>query len=555
MEQQQSVGDYLFSCLKDEGVTDIFGVPGDYNFSLLDTLEVFEGVSFINSRNELNAGYAADAYARLKGLGALITTFGVGELSACNAIAGAYSEHVGLIHIVGAPKSSIQEKQESVHHTFMNGDFAVFQQTYESLCAYSVEITPKNARLEIKKAIAIAKHERRPVYMKIAIDDVTKTISSRSSTYCKEDSEDPTSLNEALMHIKERLEKAKNPLMLVDMKVNRWGMEKDVLALAEHLQIPVASLLHGKGVFPETHPQFIGMYSGAFGNEEVTHIVEAADCILAIGALWSDVNLAKHTVKIKQENIIDIQPDMIKIEDECYLGVRMDTVVQHMCTWSHDRSLRIAVPPRLYDEPKGQAHEPLQAAYYYHYIQEMIEEGDIIVTETGTFAYGMAEVRLQKDVNYLAQPGWQSIGYATPATFGACIAERDKRVLLFTGDGSLQLTVQEISSMLRNGCTPILFILNNKGYTIEKYLNVETPIQKQPYNDIPEWNYIKSVDFFGGDAFAVQVETNGQFKEAVEAAATLCQEKLCIIEMIITDPLDAPPYLMKMREHLKEQQN
>lgn len=109
--ENRTLGQYLYDCLKGEGITEIFGVPGDYNFSLLDTLEEYEGIEFINGRNELNVGYAADAYARVKGISALITTFGVGEMSACNAVAGAYSEDVPLIHIVGSPKSMMQKRR------------------------------------------------------------------------------------------------------------------------------------------------------------------------------------------------------------------------------------------------------------------------------------------------------------------------------------------------------------------------------------------------------------------------------------------------------------
>ncbi|KHF34072.1 Alpha-keto-acid decarboxylase [Paenibacillus sp. P1XP2] len=129
----KTLGEYLLDCLKQEGLTDIFGVPGDYNFSLLDAIERYAGLRFINGRNELNSGYAADAYARIRGLSALVTTFGVGEMSACNAVAGACSEHVPVIHIVGSPPDAAQKQHKLMHHTLMDGNYDVFRKMYEQI--------------------------------------------------------------------------------------------------------------------------------------------------------------------------------------------------------------------------------------------------------------------------------------------------------------------------------------------------------------------------------------------------------------------------------------
>lgn len=150
----------MFDCLKLEGITEIFGVAGDYNFTLLDTLECYNGIRFIEGRNELNSGYAADGYARIKGISALITTFGVGELSACNAIAGANSEHVPIIHIVGAPPEKDQKEHKLMHHTLMDGNFDVFRKVYEQITAYTAVLTPENAKIEIQTAIRIAKEKK-----------------------------------------------------------------------------------------------------------------------------------------------------------------------------------------------------------------------------------------------------------------------------------------------------------------------------------------------------------------------------------------------------------
>ncbi|MGE7876603.1 alpha-keto acid decarboxylase family protein [Peribacillus muralis] len=553
--ENRTLGQYLYDCLREEGITEIFGVPGDYNFSLLDTLEDYDGIEFINGRNELNAGYAADAYARVKGISALITTFGVGEMSACNAIAGAYSENVPLIHIVGSPKSVMQKEKANAHHTLMDGDFDVFRKVYEHITGYTVILTPENAAREIPAAIMLAKSKKKPVYMVVAIDLVTKPLIFHSEPLENEAKTNQETLQAAVEHIRKMLEPVKKAALLVDMKTLRYNLGGSVQQLAERLNVPVASLMQGKSGFDESHPQYIGVYGGAFGRQEVTKIVEEADCLIAVGPVWSDTNTSKETAKLDPLKMVEIQPDSLKVGAASYMDVKAEDVLHALKDIGFKMEESVAAMAFPYDTMADDPSAPIEAASYYPRIQQMLKEDDIVVTETGTFSYGMSQVRLPKGVTYIAQGGWQSIGYATPAAFGACIADKNRRVLLFTGDGSLQLTAQEISSMLENGCKPIIFILNNDGYTIEKFLNVKVDIDKQTYNEIPAWNYTKLPEAFGKDAFTARVETNRELDEAITNAQDLNGKKLCLIELIVKDPMDGPEYMQKMRQYLEKQEN
>ena len=478
-----TLGQYLFDCLKAEGITEVFGVPGDYNFSLLDTLEQYEGIRLINGRNELGAGYASDGYGRLRGLSALITTFGVGEMSACNTIAGANSEFVPLVHIVGAPKSMDQQAHKLVHHTLLNGDFDVFRQMYTHLCAYTAILTPENAEQEIPTAIRIAKQKRKPVYLMVAMDLVTKPIVQRVVPEEKKIATNQPALEAAIQHILGLLNGTNNVVLLSDMLTLRYGLRDSVQQLALRLNVPAASLMLGKSSFDERHPNYIGVYGGAFGSEQVRNIVESADCVIAVGMIWTDTNSAKETAKLDRLRLVDIQPEFVRVGESMYEQVMAADLIAGLNAggWTRIGDLpQITFP---YDKISGEPDQPIQAASYYPRFQRMMKDKDIVVVETGTFAYGMSQVRLPAGADYICQQGWQSIGYATPAALGACIAAPDRRVLLFTGEGSLQMTVQEISTMLDNGCRPIMFILNNSGYTIEKYLNVKSSNQR--YNQIP----------------------------------------------------------------------
>ncbi|WAH36249.1 alpha-keto acid decarboxylase family protein [Alicyclobacillus dauci] len=552
---QKTLGQYLFDCLKLEGITEIFGVPGDYNFTLLDTLERYNGIRFINGRNELNSGYAADGYARIKGIAALITTFGVGELSACNAIAGANSENVPMIHIVGAPPEKDQTEHKLMHHTLMDGNFNVFRTVYEQITAYTAVLTPENAEIVIPTAIRIAKEKKKPVYLVVADDLVTKPINIRKEPEPTRPTSNLKTLQAAADHVRQLLERAHRPVILVDLKTMRFGLQTAVRQLADAMNVPVVTMMSGKGAFDETHPNYIGMYEGAFGSSLVQKTVENADCVIAVGMVWSDINTATFTAKLNPLVTVNIQPDMVKVAEAEYsnvLAADMLLAVQKLGYRGQGVRGNVSFP---YDQITGSVDQPLNAADYYPRFQQMLKEGDIVIAETGSFYYGMAQVRLPRNVTYIAQGGWQSIGYATPSAYGASIAAPDRRVLLFTGDGSLQLAAQEISSMLYYGCKPIILVLNNDGYTIEKYLNVKTEIKDQRYNQIPRWSYTKLAEVFGGDAFTMTVRTNGELDRALTQAEKEHAGRLCIIEMIASDPMDAPEYMVRMRSYMEKQQS
>ncbi|PGO21585.1 thiamine pyrophosphate-binding protein [Bacillus cereus] len=549
---QKTVGQYLFDCLKLEGITEIFGVAGDYNFTLLDTLECYNGIRFIEGRNELNSGYAADGYARIKGISALITTFGVGELSACNAIAGANSEHVPIIHIVGAPPEKDQKEHKLMHHTLMDGNFDVFHKVYEQITAYTAVLTPENAKIEIQTAIRIAKEKKKPVYLVVASDLVTKPIKVWTEPVPPRPASNPNTLQAAVNHVRPLLERAHRPVILVDVKTMRFGLQTATRQLADAMNVPVVTMMYGKGGFDETHPNYIGMYLGSFGRTEVQSTVENADCIIAIGMVWADTNTASFTAKLNPLITVNIQPDIVKIAEAEYpnvLAADMLHAVQKVGYTGKGLTKKLSFP---YEQFTTTADGALMADGYYPRFQRMLKDGDIVIAETGTFYYGMGEVRLPGNVTYIGQGGWQSIGYAIPSAFGAIMAAPERRVLVFTGDGALQLTAQEISSMLYYGCKPIIFVLNNDGYTIERYLNVKTEDQK--YNQIPRWSYTKLAEAFGGNAFTVTVRTYGELDQAIIHAEKESAKRLCIIEMIAGNPMDAPEYMRRMRSYMEKQE-
>lgn len=546
-----TVGEFLFQSLQEEGIEEIFGAPGDFNFQLVDTLESYEGIDFIDNRNELNAGYAADGYARIKGLGALITTFGVGELNASNAIAGAYSENVPIIHIVGSPNSRDQKDQKKMHHTLMDGNYDAFQKMQRQISAYDVKITSENAHIEIPKAIQIAKENKKPVYLEIPIDIVYKPVAESKDEEAKIVT-DRKSLEDAVEAADTLLKKSNDTVLLVDFNTLRYGLQQEVQALAEKLNVPVAQMLLGKSGFDEEHPQYIGMYGGVFGDQEVRAKVENADCVISVGTLWSDLNTATFTADIDSDKMIMINPRSMTVSGKEFKNVKAVDGLNELHKLDYHQEGTVERLSSIYDETVGVAEEKLKAATYYPRIQKMLKQNDTIVVDTGSLFYGMTQVRLPSGVNFLSQGAWQSIGYATPATLGASMAAPDRRTLLFTGEGALQFTIQELSTLIENNCKPIMFILKNQGYTIERYLNTEESFAD--YNDIPVWDHKVIAEGFNRSAhlFKAEVRTNGELDEAIQKAEQF--DGMSLIELIVTDPMDAPDYMHKLREHAKEDQ-
>lgn len=545
-----TLGNFICECLKNVGITEVFGVAGDYNFTILDELEKHPEITFVENRNELNAGYAADAYARLKGIAAFVTTFGVGELSACNAIAGSNSENVPVVHIVGAPPVADQQGHKLMHHSLMDGNFNLFKELYDKIAAYTTAITIQNASVEIPKAIHIAQTMKKPVYITIPNDLIAKEITV-------EDLQLPTtttsqsSLQQATEHAKLLLNQSQNTVLLSDVKSMRFHLEESVKKLAENMNIPVATTVFGKGSFDETHPNYIGLYAGECGETSVKNQIETADCVIAIGLVWADTNTASFTAKIDFNKTIQIQPNSVKIGEALYQNIMAVDMINSLIELNQKQMKPIEIPAFPYSNKPINPEDTLAAENYYPIIEKFLKTEDIVVVETGTFLDGFSQVRLPNNVTYITQGGWQSIGYAVPATFGACISSPNRRVLLFTGDGSLQLTVQEISSMFENACKPIIFILNNGQFVVEKYLNVKT--DNQNYNLIPNWDYTKLPEAFRGDAFTAKVTTVKELEEALTQVELEVQNHLCLIEIIPEDPMDAPEYLAKSRTILQSQ--
>lgn len=540
-----TVADYLVKRLRNLGIKDFFGLPGDYNFNILDSIEESEGTRWINCTNELNAGYAADGYARVNGFGALVTTFGVGELSAINAIAGSYSESVPVIKIAGTPKSRMIENNVLLHHNFQKPDYYAFERAFSSVVETTAFLDKYNAKAEIDRIIEVMVKTRKPVYVAIPVDICLVEIEDDAPEI--EFVSNSDNLKKAVSEIVSIVNSSKKPVILADFIVERFGLQNEFENLIEKTKFPFSTMLMGKSLIDETNENFIGTYMGNISAESTQRIMKDSDCVICLGTSFSDLNTGGFSAMPDESFKIDVQSDYTIVEGIKYSDVWMSDVIKEL-TVRLDENSHSYIGKFGSESIQESSESPLVTTDIFPRLQEFLREDDLIFVETGIISFPSGIMKLPKNCSYHSQTLWGSIGWATPAMFGGAIAAPERRPILFTGEGAHQLTMQEVANMMHFDIKPIIFVLNNEGYTIERVLSKD-PMDK--FNEITKWDYSKLPSLFEGDFISIQVRTSKELDEALKVAEKEQQNKLCYIEMF-TDKLDVPPEALKVVENIRK---
>ncbi|EEG5711366.1 alpha-keto acid decarboxylase family protein [Salmonella enterica subsp. enterica] len=484
MQNPYTVADYLLDRLAGCGIGHLFGVPGDYNLQFLDHVIDHPTLRWVGCANELNAAYAADGYARMSGTGALLTTFGVGELSAINGIAGSYAEYVPVLHIVGAPCSAAQQRGELMHHTLGDGDFRHFYRMSQAISIASSILDEQNACFEIDRVLGEMLAARRPGYIMLPADVAKKTAIPPTEALALPVHEAQSGVETAFRyHARQCLMNSRRIALLADFLAGRFGLRPLLQRWMAETPIAHATLLMGKGLFDEQHPNFVGTYSAGASSKEVRQAIEDADRVICVGTRFVDTLTAGFTQQLPAERTLEIQPYASRI-GETWFNLPMAQAVSTLrelcleCAFAPPPTRSAGQPVRI---DKGE----LTQESFWQTLQQYLKPGDIILVDQGTAAFGAAALSLPDGAEVVVQPLWGSIGYSLPAAFGAQTACPDRRVILIIGDGAAQLTIQEMGSMLRDGQAPVILLLNNDGYTVERAIHGAA----QRYNDIASWNW------------------------------------------------------------------
>ncbi|XP_010482907.1 PREDICTED: pyruvate decarboxylase 2 isoform X2 [Camelina sativa] len=535
-----TLGRYLARRLVEIGVTDVFSVPGDFNLTLLDHLIAEPDLKLIGCCNELNAGYAADGYARSRGVGACVVTFTVGGLSVLNAIAGAYSENLPLICIVGGPNSNDYGTNRILHHTIGLPDFTQELRCFQAVTCYQAVINNLEESHElIDTAISTALKESKPVYISISCNLPAiplPTFSRHPVPFMLPPRvSNQIGLDTAVEAAAEFLNKAVKPVLVGGPKLRVAKAADAFVELADASGYGVAVMPSAKGQIPEHHTHFIGTYWGAVSTAFCAEIVESADAYLFAGPIFNDYSSVGYSLLLKKEKAIIVQPDRVTIGNGPAFGcvlmkeflIKLAKRIKHNNT-SYENYHRIFVPEGkpLRDNP----NEPLRVNVLFQHIQNMLSSETAVLAETGDSWFNCQKLKLPEGCGYEFQMQYGSIGWSVGATLGYAQAMPNRRVIACIGDGSFQVTAQDVSTMIRCGQKTIIFLINNGGYTIE------VEIHDGPYNVIKNWNYTAFVDAIHngeGKCWTAKVRCEEELVKAIKTATNEEKESFCFIEVIV----------------------
>ncbi|MGD1045155.1 MAG: thiamine pyrophosphate-binding protein [Bacteroidota bacterium] len=535
-----TVAEYLLTRLKEIGVDHLFGVPGDFVLGFFNQV-LKSDVKYIGTCNELNAAYAADGYARIRGIGAFSSTYGVGELSAINGVAGSFAERVPVVAITGSPATIHFRTRPLLHHTL--GDYQIPLRMYEKITIASTQlVSGETAPAEIDRVLSACLSHQQPVYICLPSDVVmmkcTRPIPFLFPTHPRSDLD---ALGEATKETMRMLEKSQKPIVIGDVELIRFKLQTDFARFLDKTGFPYVTMMLGKTLLSEHHPQFIGLFEGDRSRDYVRNRVESADCILKLGALMTDFNTGGFTTNLDDSKMISGNIGYVKIKHHYYENVHLHDFILGLTEklsrrdhatldiqCAHDGCVHRHSVPYQPDAPK-----PLTIKRFFDRMSHFIKDNSIVIAETGVSLFSAAEMLMPEGATFIGQTFYGSIGYTVGATLGAGMAAQDRCVVLFVGDGSFQVTCQDLSTMIRNHLKPVVFLINNDGYTIERV------IVDRPYNDLQPWHYHKFVEVFGG-GLGLDVRTEGELEDALNKAATT--DDLVFIE-IHTGRLDCPESL------------
>ncbi|MDX1947049.1 MAG: thiamine pyrophosphate-binding protein [Pirellulaceae bacterium] len=508
-----SIGQYLIRRLQDYGIRDMFGVPGDYILTFYGMVE-HSPIRMINCTREDGAGFAADAYARINGMGAVCTTYCVGGLSVCNSVAGAYAEKSPVVVISGSPGLEERVNNPLLHHKVR--DFRTQAEVFEKLCIAVTELTdPVVACREIDRVLDLAARYKRPVYIELPRDQVDVVPHISHAYHPSQTQQEPLVADEAAEEAAGLLSKAQRPVIIAGVEIHRFGLQDKLLAFAERHKLPIAATILGKSVVPEKHPLYIGLYEGAMGHAEVTKFVEESDCVMLLGAFMTDLNLGIFTANLDPARCIYVTSEQLRIRHHHYHHVPLEAFLDKLAA----RGMTIAqrdIPAALRPQrPPFQIEPsaPLKIRRIIDRLDEQIDDQTIVIADIGDALFAASELTTHLRTEFISPAYYTSMGFGVPASVGALSARPKSRVLAICGDGAFQMTGMELSTIVRYGYSPIVIVLDNRGYGTERFLHHG----QWAYNDINPWRYHKLPDILGGGT-GYEVRTEGEFDAAINRA-------------------------------------
>lgn len=541
---QQTIGGYLIQRLRDYGLTDMFGIPGDFVLQFYGMLEE-SPIRVIGTTIEANAGYAADAYARINGMGAVCVTYCVGGLSLTNAIAGAYAEKSPVIVISGAPGMDERRSDPLLHHRVR--DFNTQRDVFEKITVASASLDDAlTAFREIDRCLEAAVRFKRPVYLELPRDRVQSQMLFPHQAHVEPLQSHPDALRESIAESKSLIAAAQNPVIIAGVEVHRFGLRSEVLKLAERNHIPMCATLLGKSVVSEKHPLYLGVYEGAMGRDHVREAVESSDCVILLGTFMTDINLGIFTANLDAGKCIYATSEKLRIHHHHFHDVQFSDFVKKLSSRQIRKTSGKNIEHANDDEVADfvpRKNTKITNKRLFEKINAMLDDTTVVVADTGDSLFAASDLTISRHTEFLSAAYYTSMGFAIPASVGVQVANRKLRPIVLVGDGAFQMTCLELSTGLKLEFNPIVVVLNNKGYTTERTL------QEGPFNDIPNWNYHRMPDLLGG-GWGFEVHTEDDLEKALQAS--LANKDSFSLINVHLEPLDVSPALIRLAERLSK---
>lgn len=537
-----TIGEYLIQRLQDHGVTDVFGIPGDFVLQFYGQLEA-SPLKVIGATREDCAGYAADAYARVHGLGAVCVTYCVGGLSLCNSIAGAYAEKSPVVVISGAPGVVERQSNPLLHHRVR--DFNTQREVFEKITVANAALEdPLTAFREIDRCLEAAVRYKRPVYLELPRDRVQSRCPYPHQPVGETPKSHKEALKEALAEAREMIARSEKPVIIAGVEIHRFGLSDEVTKFAEQTGIGMSTMLLGKSTISEKHPQFIGIYEGAMGRESVRKFVEESDCIILLGAFLTDIDLGIYTAQLDPGKCIYVTSEDLRISHHHFHDVLITDFVKGLLKLDVPKSKRpLPAKPKSPGKFVLDKKAPITTARLFERINDLLDESMVVVADVGDCLFGAADLTIYRRTEFLSPAYYTSMGFAIPASIGAQVANPKLRPIVLVGDGAFQMTCLELSTAVKYGFNPIVIVLNNKGYTTERF------IQDGPFNDIVNWNYHRLPDLLG-DGWGFEVRTEQELDQSLNAA--LANKDAFSLLNVHLDAYDVSPALKRLGERLSK---
>jgi len=551
---------YLFTRLRSQGVHAVHGVPGDFTLKALDYLPL-AGLKWVGNCNELNAGYATDGYARIRGIGALFTTYGVGELSAINAVAGSFAESVPVVHIVGTPQRRLQDARANVHHTLGDGRPRVFAEMHEKVTVAQANLVDERTAPElIDRTIEAGLRESKPVYIEMPCDMVTKEVDSErleeplSTEAPVDDGKQGKLVNELI----QRIYAAKQPLILVDSGDGVRQLKDAINAFVKRSGIPTLAMPSGNGMVSHQLSNYFGVHSGPVGQIDTMPFVSEADLVLAFGPMFSDTQTLGWKVVPDADNLVTLGKNYFSdlttrhtVNLRTFVA-RLTEELDPLRIQSSDVSslgdFRTIQPPAFSDGKEINIDAPIDQTNFYLRLNPYLQPNDVVLLGNATPILGGRDLVLPSGAQIIASGQWFSIGHMLPAACGAGLAQqaipavesRGGRTILLDGDGSFQVTAQELATIIRYRVPMTIFLINNAGYAYERQIHG----MYEDYNDLAMWAYTRIPFDFGAkdDKYPIRAHQIHTWRDLSEllASESFCKSPGLQFVDVRMDKFDVP---------------